>query len=379
MNFALELQSAAVRGGWLGRTAVHSEVGSWSYARLFDTAARVTTMLRRHGVLPRDRVLIALPNSIAWVVAFLAVARAGATVVPVDPELSAAQHLDLTADCDPVLVVTAEFLRHHFTGLTCVTDARMLGGAAAADPARAQRTDGPLYVQYTSGRAHGTRGAQHPHGNPGRYLRAAGRALGVSAGDVTLPVSGFHLAHAFTGAFMAPLTVGGAVVLTEYRPDPAEAAALAERFAVTKLYADPSWLDTLPAAPAGFDKLAAVHTCGGQLPRVLAAHAAAALGAPVLHQFASPETGGAALANTARHNNAGTVGRPVPGYRAQIRDAAGRVLPDGAEGELWLAGPGMMSGYLGDPAVTGVTGGWLRTGERARREPRGAYIHIGSA
>ena len=55
---------------------------------MHDLAARAATVLAEHGVRPGDRVLLALPDGIAWVTAFLAVARLGAVAVLVNPELT---------------------------------------------------------------------------------------------------------------------------------------------------------------------------------------------------------------------------------------------------------------------------------------------------
>jgi fatty-acyl-CoA synthase len=60
-----------------------------------------------------------------------------------------------------------------------------------------------------------------------------------------------------------------------------------------------------------------------------------------------------------------SVGRPLPGFRLAVRDAAGRDLPAGRVGRLWVHGPSLMAGYLGDAEGTAraLQGGWLDTGD----------------
>jgi acyl-CoA synthetase (AMP-forming)/AMP-acid ligase II len=60
-----------------------------------------------------------------------------------------------------------------------------------------------------------------------------------------------------------------------------------------------------------------------------------------------------------------SVGRPVPGFRLSLRDAAGREQPERRVGRLWIAGPSLMAGYLDDPAATAeaMRDGWLDTGD----------------
>jgi fatty-acyl-CoA synthase len=60
-----------------------------------------------------------------------------------------------------------------------------------------------------------------------------------------------------------------------------------------------------------------------------------------------------------------SVGRPLPGFRLSVRDPLGRELPPGRVGRLWVSGPSLMQGYLGDPEGTArtVRAGWLDTGD----------------
>ena len=70
-----------------------------------------------------------------------------------------------------------------------------------------------------------------------------------------------------------------------------------------------------------------------------------------------------------------SVGPALPGVELRIVDAAGRDLPDGEVGELWARGPNVMKGYYRNEEATAATmraGGWLATGDLARREPGGA-------
>jgi len=60
-----------------------------------------------------------------------------------------------------------------------------------------------------------------------------------------------------------------------------------------------------------------------------------------------------------------SVGRPLPGFRLSIRDPHGRELPPCRVGRLWVSGPSLMEGYLGDPEGTAraLRDGWLDTGD----------------
>lgn len=74
-----------------------------------------------------------------------------------------------------------------------------------------------------------------------------------------------------------------------------------------------------------------------------------------------------------------TIGRPLKGVEASIRDARGRQLKDGKDGEICIKGPTVFVGYLNDPEATkeAFFGDWLRTGDIGRRAANGAYYLTG--
>jgi fatty-acyl-CoA synthase/fatty acid CoA ligase FadD22 len=102
------------------------------------------------------------------------------------------------------------------------------------------------------------------------------------------------------------------------------------------------------------------------------------LGAPVLNQLGATEIGCAATANTVVYNTPGTIGRVVPGYEVQLRDGDGNVIGDETEGDMWVRGASMMSGYLNRPDATDavLVDGWLRTRDRVVRHHDGTFTHV---
>lgn len=111
-NLAAHLAELAERRGWTGRPAFHQGQGSWTHAEVHDLAARAATVLAGHGVGPGDRVLLALPDSIAWVTAFLATARLGAVAVLVNPELTPPELEFMADDTEAALHELQQFRFH---------------------------------------------------------------------------------------------------------------------------------------------------------------------------------------------------------------------------------------------------------------------------
>ncbi|MDO0912324.1 benzoate-CoA ligase family protein [Streptomyces sp. DT2A-34] len=394
-NLAAHLAALAERRGWTDRAALHQGHRTWTHGEVHDLAARAATVLAGHGVRPGDRVLLALPDSVAWVTAFLATARLGAVAVLVNPELPAADHAFMAEDTGAVLCVTGPGPEDRdgdgdrFGGLARLGADQLMALIPAAEPAAARPVHAhtPLYVQYTSGTTGRPKGVVHRHGDPKTYHDLIGRrVLRITQDDVTLSVSKLYFAYGFGNAFVFPLFSGSSAVLVGRRPTPAAVDELVARYRVTVLYSVPSAYAALVADrgsghEACFASVRAAVTAGEGMPEGLARQVTELLGAPVLEQIGSTEAGHAFCANSFQHNHPGTVGRPVPGFEVELRDRDGHPVPDGTEGEMWVRGPTVTPGYLNRPEETARTlvGGWLATRDRARREPDGTYRHLGRA
>ncbi|KOU64085.1 acyl-CoA synthase [Streptomyces sp. MMG1533] len=386
-NIAAYLSGLAERRGWTGRAAFHQGHRVWTHGEVHALAARAAGVLAEHGVRPGNRVLLALPDGIAWVTAFLATARLGAVAVLVNPELPAVEHTFMAEDTEAVLCVTGPGLEDRFSDRARLGADQFLAFTPATDPAPAHPVDAhtPLYVQYTSGTTGRPKGVVHTHGDTRAYHDLIGqRVLRITQDDVTLSVSKLYFAYGFGNAFVFPLFSGSSAVLVDRRPTPAAVDELIARHRVTLLYSVPSAYAALVADrgsghDACFASVRAAVSAGEGMPTELGRQAAELLGAPVLEQIGSTEAGHAFCANSHEHNHPGTVGRPVPGFEVELRDRDGRPVPDGAEGELWVRGPTVTPGYLNRPEETAraLAGGWLATRDRARREPDGSYRHLG--
>ncbi|MCY9783674.1 AMP-binding protein [Nocardiopsis sp. EMB25] len=385
MNIATELRELA-QARWPHRPAFHEGERTWTHAQVHDLAARAATVLADRGVRPGTRVLVAVPDGIAWVTAFLATARLGATAVLTNPALPVADHDFIVADAGVSHVVAGEETADRFAGLETLRDVELVAAARHAPEGRAQPVgaDTPLYVQYTSGTTGRPKGVVHRHTDPSFYHAAFGRArLRLGPEDVTLSVSKLFFAYGFGNALVFPLFSGGSAVLTPERPGPGRVAELVRRHGVTAVYGVPSSYARLvgDTDPTDFASLRVAVSAGEKLSPAFAERFTGFLGVPVLDQLGSTEAGHAMCANGVDDNVAGTIGTPVPGFALQVRDKHGDEVAVGEEGELWARGPSVMPGYLGLPEETERTlvDGWLATRDRAVRNPDGTYTHLGRA
>lgn len=386
-NFAAALAARTEQNDWSGRTAYVVGDSSWTHGQVHDLAARTASVLAERGVSPGDRVLLAAPDGIEWVVAFLAIARLGATAVLVNPELNAADHTTLLADCDPRLCLSPASLADRFPSRAWV-DIEELVRHKALNSAPAQAVNvsanAPLYVQYTSGTTGRPKGVVHAHGHPAGYATSVGRdVLRIRPDDVTLSVSKMFWAYGFGNALVFPLYSGSAAVLSGHRRPAEEIAELVDRHGVTVLYSVPSSYAALVETNArnSFRTVRAAVSAGETMPGPLAERLPDALGITALEQIGSTEAGHAFCANTVDRNVPGALGQPVAGWELQLRDATGALTEPGTVGDLWVRGPTLFSHYLNQPRATARTlvDGWLATHDRAVLDPDGTYRHTGRA
>lgn len=383
MNVAEGLAQRVRRLGRADAPAFLVESRVHTHADVHSLAARLASVLAERGVRPGDRVLLALPDGVELVAVFLAAARLGAVAVLVNPQLPAIEHEAFVAAVRPALTVSGVELEDHFGADWADIDA-LIGAAERTPEAGAEPVteDTALYVQFTSGTTGLPKGAVHRHGDLLPYHHAVGeRMLGIGPQDVTLSISKMFFTYGFGNSLVYPLCSGSVAVLMPWRPSPSEVAGLVEEHRVTVVHGVPSAYANLVAEtdPDAYRSVRVAVSAGEGLPRPLGRRASELLGAPVLDELGSTEVGGAYCANTLGDDEPGTIGRPLPGYRLEVRDDAGQAVPSGVEGRLWVTGPTLMSEYLHDPerSAAVLQDGWLSTSDTGIRRDDGRFMHTG--
>jgi amino acid adenylation domain-containing protein len=377
-----------------GRTVRYGELDAWS--------RRLAARLRRAGVAPGDRVGLAAARSADLVAAMLAILRAGAAYVPLDPAYPADRLAFMAADAG-VRVVLAH------PGVDVPEGARTVLLDDAADEA-AEGADPPLdpraaaYVIYTSGSTGRPKGVEVPHANVVRLFAGAAPWFRFGADDV------WTLFHSCAFDFSVwevwgALLHGGrvAVVPLEVSRSPEEMYALLEREGVTVLSQTPSAFRALlrvdeEAAARGAARALALREVvfGGEAldPAVLAGWMARRgdRRPRLVNMYGITET---TVVDTVRPlargdaaGGASPIGVPMAEGSAHVLDPAGEPQPAGVPGELYVGGGKVARGYLGRPALTAQRfvpdpfsrepGARLyRSGDRVRRLPSGELEYLG--
>ncbi|MDA8457080.1 amino acid adenylation domain-containing protein [Acidovorax sp. GBBC 3334] len=371
------------------------------YGELDRASAAWAARLRRHGIGREDRVAVCLERGVEFVLAWLAVMRAGATCVPLDPSLPQARRDGLLQDCGAVLLVCAEP-----ADAPAIAQWRMDfetagdGGAASAAGAVAVHPGQAAYVIYTSGSTGHPKGVVVSHGALAHYAQGVLARLDVGPGRCFAMVStvGADLGH--TSLFGALCSGGCLHLLTNAEAfDPDAFAAGMERHGADVLKIVPSHLRGLLNA----QRPAAVlprHTLvlGGELADEALLRTVRQLrpSLRIVNHYGPTETTVGVLTHTAAQDleavarafTALPLGRPLPASQAHVLDARLDPVQPGNAGELYLSGRGLARGYGGRPGATaerfvaspfGPGERLYRTGDRVRLRGDGALEFLGRA
>ncbi|MEV7521239.1 amino acid adenylation domain-containing protein [Streptomyces sp. NPDC091371] len=370
------------------------EIGYAALEAASDLLARRLTAL---GAGPGRRVAVRLDRGPDVPTAVLAVLKSGACCVPLDPALPAERTGLVLGDSGAGILLTrsdttgarpaAEGLR------VLLLDAPNGGPEPGATALPAAGPDDLAYAVYTSGSTGVPKGVAMPHRSLANLADWQRRRSSPAPRTLQFAPIGFDV---FFQELFATWAGGGTLVLAgdEARKDPALLLALAEEQRVDRLFLPFVALQQLAdhAAAAGLGcPVPEVVTSGEQLHVTPAVRAFfAGTGASLDNQYGPSETH-VVTAHRLAGDPAGwparpPVGRPVQNARVEILDRAGRPVPQGAPGEIWVGGTPVAEGYLGRPEQTGlrfrpdprVPGGLrYRTGDLARFGPDGLIEFLG--
>ncbi|MFF7449048.1 MULTISPECIES: FadD7 family fatty acid--CoA ligase [unclassified Streptomyces] len=367
-----------------------------SYRGLSALADGVAARLGGTGLSRGDAIGLVSANTAEFVVALLGAARAGLVVAPLDPSLPTTQLSarvralgaravllgrvpagapSPTSDGStlpvPVWPLRVDVSR---AGAAALTFAPGAGAAPRDGGAASELSTRDALVLFTAGTSERPKMVPLTHANVAASVQSLCATYELGPRDATVAVMPFFHGHGLFAALLASLAGGGCVLLPERG-----------RFAAGSF-----WDDMCAVGATWFTAAPAIHEIlldrsereypAAQVPPLRFVRSGSAplnpatqralertLGVPLLSAYGMTESSHQAASEPLPGRGKlkhGSVGRPT-GVEVRVVGRGGGACPAGVEGELWVRGPTVARGYLGDRDLTAHTfvDGWLRTGD----------------
>ncbi|MCV7307653.1 non-ribosomal peptide synthetase [Mycobacteroides immunogenum] len=378
--------------------AVVTEGAQLSYGELDQSAGRLASLLRSMGIGSDSLVGINMERSTNLAVALLAVSKAGAAFVPLEPAWPSSRIAEVCANSRIALVLThgdpATRLPSLAIPVLNLDDDPASASTVLASSFASQMAD-LAYVVFTSGSTGTPKGVMVSHAGICNRLLWQADVLGFGADDAALHKSslGFDMG---INEILLPLVCGGRMVLPKpgAESDPAYLLDLIARTGVTFIDLVPSLLETMLDRPEFGDatrSLASVWTGGEALSPELLERYLSVCAVPMYHGYGPTEATVACtyeIFRSGSRRHGVTIGTPIGNCQAFILDKTLHPVPPGVSGELYVGGVQLARGYVEDPVrtaerfvadpVSGAPGARIyRTGDQARFLPDGTIEFLG--
>ncbi len=355
-----------------------------SYGELRDEVERVAETLA-NVVTPRQAISIVLPNGLEFLVAFLAVARAGAIAAPLNAAYTLDEFKFFIEDADSQLVILPEGdhpgrnaagqLGISTLDAALDTDGKVRLSRNGSELTERRDVSGPspddvaLFL-HTSGTTSRPKGVPLTHSNLLASLKNIGDTYSLTPDDVAMVVMPLFHVHGLIGVALSTLSTGGSIVVPS-------------RFSASRFWHEQSatgatWYSAVPTihqillmradednAPS--ESFRFIRSCSAALAPSVFNDLEARFGAPVLEAYGMTEASHQMASNPLPPGDRrpGAVGAGT-GVEIAVMDDRGSLLDSGQTGEVAIKGPNVTLGYHNNPMANeeAFTNGWFRTGDQ---------------
>jgi long-chain acyl-CoA synthetase len=395
-----DLPAAAARR-FGNRTALVTAAGALGFEDIEQRVARLAGGLAGLGIGRGNRVILHLPNSWEWIVAYYAVARISGVVVPANILLVAEEVRFMARDCDAAAIIAPEgrmaalsaspapaSVQYYVavggsTGLGTIAFESLLSASPMTDRASSMPDDVST-IGYTSGTTGQPKGAALTHRAVILNTAMTANMHVRTASDVV--VTALPCPHVYGNVVMNATFLRGSRLILHARFDVEETLAAIETHHATMFEGVPTmYYDLLASERLGHSNHRSLTRCtvGGQTMTLAQMQdLERRLGCPLLELWGMTEIAGLGTTHAAYSPGPlGSIGLPLPSMECRVAalDDGERPARAGEAGELMVRGPTVMQGYWANETATRQVlreDGWLHTGDVAYRDAAGYYFIV---
>ena len=348
-----------------------------SYADLLRLTHGCATALLALGLVPGDRVLLRLGNTLAFPILYLGAIWAGLVPVPTSAALTEGEISRLAALVAPKLIAAEPGVPLPDHAAPLLSPDLALWSTLPPAALHLGSPDREAYIIFTSGTSGSPMAVSHAHRAILARLTMHQNWEGLTADDRLLHAGALNWTYTLGTGLLDPWSVGSTALIPAAGTPTSALPALLRRAEATILAAAPgvyrqllrTELPNLPCLRHGLSAGEALpHSLRTQWRDRTGTDLHEALGMSEVSTFLSGSPGHPAPP--------GTAGYVQPGRHVAILGDDGHPVPRGNPGELAVStqDPGLMRGYVGHPPPQGP---WFRTGDAASMAPDGAISHLG--
>ena len=372
------------------KTALVFQEQSLTYRRLHETANQLATYLVEQGIQKGDIVGVALDRSPEMLITLLAIIKAGAAYLPLDPAYPHDRIAYMLTDSSARMVVTSKKYAGRLDTLVIEVEVEKALTESSAfptsEPTVSAGGNDLAYILYTSGSTGKPKGVLIEHHNIVNLLASMIAWPGITPDDRLLAVTTISFDIAGLELFL-PLLVGATLVLAdaETTRDGRLLLEAVQNEQISMIQATPATYKMMLAAGWESPLPLKVLCCGEPLTKDLAQKLLARC-ASLWNMYGPTET---TIYSTGKQilptDNLITIGRPIQSTQVYILDEAGKPLGIGSVGEITIAGAGVARGYHNRPELNAEKfvknpfgdGLLYRTGDLGKWTPDGEVHCLG--
>jgi len=355
----------------------------WSYGALTRAVQGIGNGFLQAGLLPGDRVLLRLGNTVDFPLAFLGAIAVGLVPVPTSSQLTGPEITAMATQIAPAAVVAAP-------GIACpegampVIEAQTLHSWrglppcdwALGDPERL------AYLIFTSGTSGRARAVMHAHRAVWARRMMWQGWYGLTPQDRLLHAGAFNWTYTLGTGLMDPWAIGATALIPGPDVGVAQLPLLLKRFDATIFAAAPGvYRQMLRAGMPQLPRLRHGLSAGEKLPEATRTEWVRVTGTQVHEALGMSEVSTFISASPLRPATSGASGHVQPGRRVAVLGPDAAPVPRGVAGVLAVGAedPGLFLGYWGQPEETAAkfANGWFLTGDTVSMDDTGGIHYLG--